>query len=410
MNKYWQVAFILVFLMFFTACSQKEITSQSTENNKIPITIATVTEKTISNTIELTGTALPSVQVPLVTTSPLTVEKVHVRIGDTVNKGQLIVTLDSQAADEQVQQAKHAINELENALSKMKEVEKAAQNQASLADIPKLQEELNLSLQKSQSLLDGVKTGAVTSFDLIQSSVEVMLKQAQLANAASQLQQIPSFNTAELEVQLQQARNGLKQAEQLVDMTKITSPIDGVVADLNVVEDGIATPQLPVATIIQMETIDATFAVNSYQVSKVKSGQKATVRFDGLSEPFSSEIDIVSPTVDPQTNMFTVTIQVSNTESNILGGMRATAFVNIDELESETVVPVEAILYEENDAYVFIIEDEKAVRRNVTLGFRDDEVVQVLEGLTINDVVAVNGKERLKDGVQILIQESDRDE
>ncbi|MDX5475339.1 MAG: efflux RND transporter periplasmic adaptor subunit, partial [Bacillaceae bacterium] len=153
MNKYWQVAFILVFLMFFTACSQKEITSQSTENNKIPITIATVTEKTISNTIELTGTALPSVQVPLVTTSPLTVEKVHVRIGDTVNKGQLIVTLDSQAADEQVQQAKHAINELENALSKMKEVEKAAQNQASLADIPKLQEELNLSLQKSQSLL-----------------------------------------------------------------------------------------------------------------------------------------------------------------------------------------------------------------------------------------------------------------
>ncbi|MDX5474640.1 MAG: efflux RND transporter periplasmic adaptor subunit [Bacillaceae bacterium] len=410
MNKYWQVAFILVFLMFFTACSQKEITSQSTENNKIPITTATVTEKTISNTIELTGTALPSVQVPLVTTSPLTVEKVHVRIGDTVTKGQLIVTLDSQAADEQVQQAKHAINELENALSKMKEVEKAAQNQASLADIPKLQEELNLSLQNSQSLLDGVKTGAVTSFDLIQSSVEVMLKQAQLANAASQLQQIPSFNTAELEVQLQQARNGLKQAEQLVDMTKITSPIDGVVADLNVVEDGIATPQLPVATIIQMETIDATFAVNSYQVSKVKSGQKATVRFDGLSEPFSSEIDIVSPTVDPQTNMFTVTIQVSNTESNILGGMRATAFVNIDELESETVVPVEAILYEENDAYVFIIEDEKAVRRNVTLGFRDDEVVQVLEGLTINDVVAVNGKERLKDGVQILIQESDRDE
>ena len=409
MNKYWQVAFILVFLMFFTACSQKEITSQSTENNKIPITISTVTEKTISNTIELTGTALPSVQVPLVTTSPLTVEKVHVRIGDTVKKGQLIVTLDSQAADEQVQQAKHAINELENALSKMKEVEKAAQNQASLADIPKLQEELNLSLQKSQSLLEGVETGAVTSLDLIQSSVEVMLKQAQLANVASQLQQIPSFNTAELEIQLQQARNGLKQAEQLVEMTKVTSPIDGVVANLNVVEDGIATPQLPVATVIQMETIDATFSVNSYQVSKVKSGQKALVQFEGLAEPFSSEIDIVSPTVDPQTNMFTVTIQVSNTERNILGGMRATAFVNIDELESETVVPVEAILYEENDAYVFIIEDEKAVRRNVTLGFRDDEVVQVLDGLSVNDVVAVNGKERLKDGVQILIQESDRD-
>ncbi|WP_096155130.1 MULTISPECIES: efflux RND transporter periplasmic adaptor subunit [Bacillus] len=409
MNKYWQLALLFIILMFFTACSQKEITSQSTENNKIPITVATVSEKTISNTIELTGTALPSVQVPLVTTSPLTVEKVHVRIGDTVSKGQLIVTLDSQAADEQVKQAKNAINELENALSKMKEVEKAAQNQASIADIPKLQEELNLSLQKSQSLLEGVETGAVTSLDLIQSTVDVMIKQAQLATAASQLQQIPSFNTAELEVQLQQARNGLKQAEQLADLTKITSPIDGVVADLNVVEDGIATPQLPVATIIQLNTIDATFAVNSYQVSKVKSGQKATVIFEGISEPFSSEIDIVSPTVDMQTNMFTVTIRISNTDRDILGGMRATAFVNIDELESETVVPVEAILYEENDPYVFLIEGEKAVRQNVLLGFRDDEVVQVLEGLSINDTVALNGKERLKDGVEILIQESDRD-
>ena len=406
LKKYWLLPAMFV-LLFSTACSQKEITSQNTESNKIPVTVAEVTEKNISNTIELVGLAVPETQVPLLTTSPLTVETVHVKIGDIVKKGDLIVTLDSEAATEQVNQAQSAVTELENALSKMKEMQQAAENQASLSDIPKLQEELNQSLEKSQALLDGVDTGAVTSLDLVQSTVDVMVKQAQLANAASQVQQMPTFNTMEMEAQLNQARQGLKQAQQMAEATSITSPIDGIISELNVVADGIASPNVPIGTVIQLDNIAATFQVNSYQVSKLKDGLDATVSFEGLPDSYESKIETVSPTVNQQTNMFSVTIPVSNTELEIKGGMRATAFVAVDNLEAQTVVPMDAILYEEANPYVYIIEEGKAVRQDVTTGFRDNEFMQIIEGLKKGQTVAVNGKERLKDGAEILEQKSE---
>ncbi len=403
LKKYWLLPAMFV-LLFSTACSQKEITSQNTESNKIPVTVAEVTEKNISDTIELVGLAVPETQVPLLTTSPLTVESVHVKIGDIVKKGDMIVSLDSEAATEQVTQAQSAVTELENALSKMKEMQQAAENQASLSDIPKLQEELNQSLEKSQALLDGVDTGAVTSLDLVQSTVDVMVKQAQLANAASQLQQMPTFNTMEMEAQLNQARQGLKQAQQMADATSITSPIDGIVSELNVVADGIASPNVPIGTVIQLEKIAATFQVNSYQVSKLKAGQDATISFEGLSDTFESKIETVSPTVNQQTNMFSVSIPISNSELSIKGGMRATAFVAVDNLEAQTVVPMDAILYEETNPYLYVIEEGKAVRKDVTTGFRDNEYMQIIEGLNKGQKVAVNGKERLKDGAEISEQ------
>ncbi|MCA1320070.1 efflux RND transporter periplasmic adaptor subunit [Bacillus tianshenii] len=403
MKKTW--LFPAIFLLAFsTACSQKEITSQNTESNKVPVSVAEVTEKNISNTIELVGMAVPETQVPLLTTSPLTVEQVHVKIGDIVKKGDLIVSLDPTAANEQVTQAQNAVSELENALSKMKELQQATESQASLTDIPKLQAELNQSLEKSQALLDGVETGAVTSLDLLQSTMEVMLKQAQLATAASQMQQMPSFNTVEIEAQLTQARQGLKQAQQLAEAASITSPIDGIVSELNVVEDGIAAPNVPIGTIIQQENISATFQVNSYQVSKLKAGQTATISFEGLSDTYESAIETVSPTVNQQTNMFSVIIPVSNTEQFIKGGMRATAYVAVDNLDAQIVVPNDAILYEESTSYVFLIEDGKALRRDVTTGFRDGELIQIVEGLTKGQKVAVGGKERLKDGTDITEQ------
>ncbi|WP_226682697.1 efflux RND transporter periplasmic adaptor subunit [Sutcliffiella horikoshii] len=403
LKKYWLLPAMFV-LLFSTACSQKEITSQNTESNKIPVTIAEVTEKNISNTIELVGLAVPETQVPLLTTSPLTVESVHVKIGDIVKKGDLIVSLDSDAATEQVTQAQSAVTELENALSKMKEMQEAAENQASVSDIPKLQEELNQSLEKSQALLDGVDTGAVTSLDLVQSTVDVMVKQAQLATAASQVQQMPTFNTMEVEAQLSQARQGLKQAQQMADATSITSPIDGIVSELNVVNDGIASPNVPIGTIIQLHNIAATFQVNSYQVSKLKAGQDATINFEGLADSFESKIETVSPTVNQQTNMFSVTIPVSNTDLAIKGGMRATAYVAVDNLEAQTVVPMDAILYEEENPYVYVIEENKAVRQEVQTGFRDNEFMQILKGVSKGQKVAVNGKERLKDGAEITEQ------
>ncbi|MBM7702559.1 efflux RND transporter periplasmic adaptor subunit [Metabacillus iocasae] len=382
-------------LLLLTACAPKEITTQDTKNNEIVVDTEQAKKSNLVNTTELSGIAMPDKQVPIVAPTPLEVEKVHVSIGDEVKKGDLLVSLDASNATTQLREAKQVQADLNKAV---KEAESATSSNTSQTDLDKLQTELNESMEKSQALLEGTQTGAVTPLDLMQSSLDVTLKQARVAQQSlSQLVPTPDM-LPQLKQQQQQANQAVAQAEQLVKATRLTAPINGIVAEVGIVEGGMAAPNIPVVTIVDQRDIAATFQVNSYQISQLKSGNNAIVKFDGINQEFPSTINTVSPTADPQTNLFTVKIPVSNEQNLIKGGMKATAMVTIDSISGALVIPKESILYEENKPYVFVAKDDRVARTPISLGFSSGDVYQVVEGLAENDVIVTNGKERLKDG------------
>ncbi|WP_110113378.1 efflux RND transporter periplasmic adaptor subunit [Bacillus sp. CGMCC 1.16541] len=382
-------------LLLLTACAPKEITTQDTKNNDIVVNTKQVEKSNLVNTTELSGVAMPDKQVPIVAPTPLEVEKVHVSIGDEVSKGDLLVSLDASNATKQLNEAKQAQSDINKAV---KEAESATSSNTNSNELDKLQSELNESMKKSEALLEGTQTGAVTPLDLMQSSLDVTLKQAQIAQQSLK-QLIPTPDMLpQLKQQQQQANQAVAQAEELVKATRLTAPISGTVAEIGIVEGGIAAPNVPVVTVVDQRDIAATFQVNSYQVSQLKSGNNATVTFDGVDQEFPSKIQTVSPTADPQTSLFTVKVPVSNPQNVIKGGMKATAMVTIDSITDALVVPKEAILYEESEPYVFIAKDNRVTRTPISLGFASGDVYQVVEGLAEKDVIVTDGKERLKDG------------
>ncbi len=396
--------FLFCFSFILIGCSTNDITSDNIERQAILIETAQATLQTIDENIELLGQALPKTQIPLFSPSALTVEKQYKRVGDVVNKNDIIVSLDNENAKRQVEQTKKAVSELEKAITQANKLHSAMQQD--LQQLQLLQNELDETLKQTQTRLRGLQdeNEDISLLSFIQSSLELTLKQAEIAQAAGNLQFHPQVNMMELENQLYLAKENVRQAELAMEATQIRSPIDGIVSELNIVEGQIANPTIPVATVADLTMIQATFSASSFQIGKLSSGLKAYVFIDGIAKPFESEILTVSPIINPQTNSFTIEIPINNESQQVKGGMKATAHIQVGKIENAITVPITSILYEDTQAYVYIVDNTSVIRRNVVLGNRSGQDIQVLEGIQDKDIVVTTGKERLTEGAEISIR------
>jgi HlyD family secretion protein len=399
--------FFIASLLLLGACSTEDITSETAVGQKIPVDVTSVQEINLEQKLEITGQALPNAIIPLFTTTPFNVVEVNKRVGEIVKEGEQILKLDDEILKTQVRQAQKAVSELEKGISAAKKLQK--NTESGLAEIQKLQQELEASLEKSRELITGLtdETEEVSLLMVIQQSLETSLKQAELTQAAGQIGSLPRINIGELEMQLEVAKQNARQAQMAVDATSITSPINGTIAELNVTENQIAPPNNALATVVNLNPIIATFNVNSFQVVQLQENMQATILVEGLQNEIKSKIEVVSPTINPQTNLFKVEIPIPNDDERIKGGMRVTAFIDLGGIERANVIPIDSILYDENSPYVFIVNDGVAKRQDVVLGIRSGDVIQVHEGISKDDLVVNKGKERLTDGAEITVRNED---
>lgn len=399
-----RLGLILSILLLSTACSTDDITSDSNEGQYVPVEVATVEEIDLEKTLEISGQAMPNTIIPLFTPTPLEVIEINTKVGNRVNVNDILLKLNDEMASMQVNQAKKVVSELENGITKAKALQESSKE--SVDTLKQIEMELEESVNRARTLINELNEEETdtTLTTVIQEALEITLKQTELAQAAGKATAIPQINVSELEMQLEAAKQNVKQAEKALNATKLSAPIDGVIAELNVSKNQIALPNTPIATIVNLDPIIATFFVNSYQVVQLEPNMKATIQVEGISDPFTSEIKTVSPTVNPQSNLFEVEIPISNVEEQIKGGMRLTAAVSLGNIARALVIPVDSILYDDNKPYVYIVDKDTAIRKDITLGIIKDEIIEVVDGLNLNDRVVTRGKERLNDGTEIKIR------
>ena len=400
--KKWLISF--TFLLILAACSTEDITSDQVERQQLLVEVESINRSSINETLELSGQLLPKTQVPLLTTMPLEVVKVHVEVGQAVEKGEPLIILNAEEARRQVNLAREAVEKLEQGLSQAQQINQSLETNVN--HLRELEDELSKSISRSQEMIEAINPdeleGSLT--EVLQASLDVSLKQAELTQAAGSAGSLAPINTIELEAQIQQANEVVRQAEAVLQSTRITAPISGIVTQLDVSAGQTAIPNQPLAIIAHLAEVDATFSVNSFQVARLSPGMSATLEVAGINEQITSEVSIVSPVVNSQTNSFPVQIPVNNDSLQLKGGMRVTAFIDLETIKEALVIPTDAILYEDGKPYTFIVEGTTVRRQPLELGTRDGNIIEILSGLSDQDQVVTSGKERLTDGAAITIQ------
>lgn len=390
----------LLTLGLITALSLSGCSASPVEEEKgdvyTPVEIVTVELGSLESTVTLSGRLSANEQVSIIPKASGIVETVSVSLGDVVEEGDTLFTIEQNDYARNVEQAQNSVQLAQ------KSVDQAANGLNSA----KINYELNkdkienamLNLERTRILYEegAVSKSQLEQAELSASQLNLDALQGQVKQAEISYQQSIS--------QLEQARVGYDQAQSGLENTVVKSPIKGTVSALNVVQGQIAAASQVAATVVEMDRVYLQVNVVENIVTKLQEGQKAQVRVSALSEEFiDSTIEYVSPTADPRSQLYTVRVYLDNPDKAIKPGMSGDVKLILESVENSIIVKADAVLDEDGETFVFIEQDGKAVKRVVETGLDTGDHVEIKSGLSTGESLITEGQYYVADGGDVKV-------
>lgn len=210
---------------------------------------------------------------------------------------------------------------------------------------------------------------------------------------------------------LEEAKATWDQSLLTEDRAKMLTPIGGVLMELARDASGmpIADGQLvsqgfQVARIAPVDSLVADIDLVGPELARVHPGQKGRLRhfaFEDLA--FEGAVVRLSPEVDPTTHTFRAEVAINNPGGLLRPGMFVEVTLVVEQRNDVPVVPREAIAERGGRRVVFVLDGQRAVRREVVLGLGDDDIAEIRQGLEVGERVVVRGLETLTDGTRVRV-------
>ncbi len=186
--------------------------------------------------------------------------------------------------------------------------------------------------------------------------------------------------------------------------TEIRAPIDGVIAERFVKVGNTLDVNAVTFQVTSLEPLIAYLHVPEREYRRIARDQTAVIEVDALQgSEFQATVARISPVVDPDTGTFKITIEVSDPTRRLKPGMFGRINIVYDMHPQALQVPRSAIIDEAGETSVFIVEDEKAVRRLIKTGYANNGHIEIVDGLTGSEKLVVVGQAGLRDGSKVSI-------
>ncbi len=288
--------------------------------------------------------------------------------------------------------------ETNGTLEAEKEVDLVARTAGPIVD---LRGEENQAVQKGQVL-------ARLDEDEIRARLEisrVALQEAETEFARAEELQRASLISGE---EFDQARNRLESAraefrgnEIQIGYTVIRAPFSGLIVERYVKFAETVNVNQPLFRISDFDPLLCLIQVPERELSRLAVGQSAYLEVDAWSgERFEAQVLRLSPVVDAATGTIKVTLEVEG-KGKLRPGMFASVFLQTETHVGALVIPKSALALDSIGDAVFVAEEGSAARRDVTLGVREGDFVEVVAGLSEGDAVISVGQDSLSDGTPI---------
>jgi membrane fusion protein (multidrug efflux system) len=141
---------------------------------------------------------------------------------------------------------------------------------------------------------------------------------------------------------------------------------------------------------------------------RIARGMPAALSVDALAgQRFDATIARISPVVDPETGTFKITVEVSDDSRRLKPGMFARINI-ISEVRNDALqVSRSAIVDNNGGQTVFIVRDGVAKQQDITTGLSANGMVEILDGLSGDELIVVVGQAGLRDGAKVEVINDD---
>lgn len=333
------------FLTVLTACGTGEASVSNEQEvlaaTALPVEVAAPQIADIHATYDTTAKIAADSEAPVIARAEGQVVEILVEEGDLVSAGQLLARLDGDRARLQMLQAQ--VN-----------LEKASRE---------YERQINLS-----------KRGLVS---------------------------VASLETLKYDVASLQATYELQKLN--YEYTMIKAPIGGVIASRNIKSGAHVRTNDAVFAIANTDRLVVHLKIPQTELSKFSVGHVATVRVDAMpAVSYEAHIARISPTIDARNGTFRATAYIDNASRDLVPGMFGRFSIAYEKHSDALLVPKSAIVEEDNEVVVYVVENGAALRRPVTTGIESSGMVEILDGLAADDDVIVSGQTGLRDGSKVL--------
>lgn len=185
--------------------------------------------------------------------------------------------------------------------------------------------------------------------------------------------------------------------------TDIVAPISGVIAQRSAKVGNLIQLNSSLFRIVDTSRLEATLNVPEREIATMRAGAPVSMQVDALpGVAFEGRIDRISPVVDAGSGTFRVVCEFSP-DARLRPGMFGRIGVVFDQRQGVLTVPRIALLEGDGEAAVYRVQDGKAVRTLVQVGYLSGDVAEIRSGLSEGDRVVTTGKVALRDGAPVEV-------
>ncbi len=359
MKKYIQIITMLSAAIFVTSCGKDHDKTESANTEPIIVEVNQVASNTDQSFLSASGKIEAVNQANLSTRMMGFVNKIHVKVGDKVRQGQLLISINNSDLQAKKAQAEAGITQ---ATAAFKNAEK---------DFNRFN---NLFAEKSAS----------------QKELDDMTARYEMAKA-----------NLEAAVQMKNEVNAQ------FAYVNISAPFSGVVTNIFTDEGAMANPGMTLIAVESPGNFEVTAMVPESDISRIKTGIDVAVMVKSLNQTVHGKVSEVSQSAVNTGGQYLVKVVLDKVDTSILSGMYVTVQFPVERKNmTETVlVPAEAIISKGQLTGIYTVsESNTAILRWLRLGRTIGDQVEVLSGLSTDETYITSAEGKLYNGANIVIQ------
>jgi RND family efflux transporter MFP subunit len=378
-----------------TGCTKGDkAQARSAEEKARTVKTEPVKEETLRRNVDIVGTLAAEDQVTISAEASGSVSRILADLGDRVTAGQVLVELDREKLGYNADEQQAA---LDRALAKY-----GAQSPDHLPPIDRTPD-----VQKAAAELEQAKQSLDRAAELYKRQLvpKQLLDDADATYRSKQ---------ASHEAALQNARNlradiaasvaSAKLANRQLRDASIRAPFNGYVEKRLVSLGQLVNVQTPVMSIVRVDPLKVTAEIPEAMAPWVKAGQSVTLFVDAYpNKPFTATVSRISPSVNAQTRAFPFEARVPNAENELKPGAFARVHVESSRVDQVLTLPYAAIQYRYGVNRVFVLHNGTLAARELKLGERNGDRVEIIGGVKAGDPVAVTDVDQLADGQHVTV-------
>lgn len=310
------------------------------------------------------------------------VADVHVDLGDVVEAGAPLITIDDEKFRLEVSQA-----EAQQAQAR------AAVGLKPDEDVEQLEPESSPPVREAKALWDEAiaqrrrleqlrQRDAVTEADLEQALAAEDVAAAQYESAVNSVREkiaLIGVRTAELEL-----------AQQRVDDTVVAAPFDGVVQVRHVAPGTYLQVGQPVVTLVRTNPLYFRGMLPEREARRLAIGQTVRLQIESVPETREATVTRISPTLDERTRALLFEAQLDNSDGSLRAGWFAEAEVVVDPAAEAIAVPASSVVEFAGVEKVWKVVDGMSQEQVVLTGGRRENGIEIIDGLSLGDRILLN--------------------